>query len=641
MSSSSSSINNETAPCRPCQCRGRGTTEYCIKDSSHVLTGLEAGDCICKKGFQGKYCDSCAPGYRNYPRCDSCHCNGAGVVNPEACDGPTCVCKANVEGNRCDRCKAGYFDLSADNPDGCAPCFCFGATSSCKSSDWGVEVISSLAHLEAWKVSDFSGKKVVTPTRKSEHLVIADDDMQPMSSPYYWMAPDSYLGEKLYSYGGDLRFMIGYTVLRGDTSGYYTEDADIILDGGPETVMRIGYNWKRYDKNENEDKVTLTLPLRENGWYILDGDGRRVRPVSREEFTLVLYNLRNMLIRAKFHTDQIEGSMYNVEMEQASKDSKSLNKQTGAESCDCPEGYMGLSCLECAPGYRRVNNILVGGRCEKCNCNNHAESCDPFTGECSECLHNTEGAGCSKCKKGYYGDPTRGTPEDCKPCACPLTLSSNNFSPTCVLTEKGDDYICDACIEPYAGDKCEICKQGYYGDPSVPGGECLPCECGPNVDTSVVGGCDSRTGQCRCAANTTGWKCDQCLPHHWGNPSLGDCKPCNCDLSGSNDPQCDPKTGQCSCKPNFTGRLCDRCAVGHGNPELGCPACNCNGIGSSSSDCDPITGQCHCKPGIFGQHCSHCLEGYYGFSVRGCLPCDCHPKGSEGKSCDEISGQCK
>ena len=168
---------NDTSPCRPCQCRGRGTTEYCIKDSSHVLTGLEAGDCICKKGFQGKYCDSCSPGYRNYPRCDPCNCNAAGVFNPEACDGP-CACKANVEGAKCDRCKQGYFDLSADNPDGCAPCFCFGATSSCKSSDWGVEVISSLAHLEAWKVSDFSGKKVVSPTRKSEHLVIADDDMQ-------------------------------------------------------------------------------------------------------------------------------------------------------------------------------------------------------------------------------------------------------------------------------------------------------------------------------------------------------------------------------------------------------------------------------------------------------------------------------
>ena len=141
------------------------------------------------------------------------------------------------------------------------------------------------------------------------------------------------------------------------------------------------------------------------------------------------------------------------------------------------------------------------------------------------------------------------------------------------------------------------------------------------MDTSVVGGCDHRTGQCRCTANTTGWKCDQCLAYHWGNPSLGDCKPCNCDFSGSIDPQCDPKNGQCLCKPNFTGRLCDRCAVGHGNPELGCPACNCNEMGSSSSDCDPITGQCHCKPGIFGQHCSHCLEGYYGFSVRGCLPC--------------------
>lgn len=365
---------NATSPCRQCQCRsGRGTTEYCIKDETHVLEGLEAGkcrravkpflvlnlifgfstgDCICKEGFTGKNCDSCAPGFRNYPRCEACYCNYAGVINPDSCDGP-CLCKKNVEGPRCDRCKPGFYNLAANNPEGCSPCFCFGATSSCKPSDWGIEIIStSSKYLPEWKVSDLNGQKIVTPQIKDNHLVIADDDMN-LRKPYYWQAPKEYLGEKLYSYGGDLRFMIGYTVLRGDVSGYFTEDSDVILEGGPSN-LRVGHNWKKYDTHEG-DKAIITLPLREQEWFILDSEGRNVRPATREEYTLVLHDLKRMLIRAKFHTDQIEGAIYQVELEKASKDSKSLKKQEGAEMCNCPEGYTGLSCSECAPGYRRVS----------------------------------------------------------------------------------------------------------------------------------------------------------------------------------------------------------------------------------------------------------------------------------------------
>lgn len=347
-----------------------GTTEYCIKDDSHILEGYSAGDCLCKTGFAGKNCESCDRGFKNYPRCEMCYCAIAGVTNTDACEGP-CICKKNVEGPRCDKCKAGYYNLDADNPDGCSPCFCFGATTSCKSSDWGIEIVSSTSYLPSWKVTDLNGEKVLQPQLKDDHIRIANDDMN-LQKPYYWQAPSEYLGKKLYSYGGDLRFIIGYTVSRGDVSGIFTLDADVIVEGGPNDY-RIGYNWKKYSKDA--DKVLITLPLREQEWFILDRDGKQTRSASREEYTLVLYDLKRMLIRAKFHTDQLEGSLYQIEMEKASNDSQTLKKQEGAEACNCPEGYAGLSCEECAPGYRRVNNILVGGQCVKCDCNNHALSC--------------------------------------------------------------------------------------------------------------------------------------------------------------------------------------------------------------------------------------------------------------------------
>jgi laminin alpha 1/2 len=235
--------------------------------------------------------------------------------------------------------------------------------------------------------------------------------------------------------------------------------------------------------------------------------------------------------------------------------------------------------------------------CEKCNCNNHAESCDPYTGKCSECLHNTTGIDCGECKPGFYGNARNGLIDDCKPCACPLPIPSNNFSPTCRYEPNSKaGYVCLECPEGYTGERCEICANGYFGNPMIPGGFCSPCDCGPNANITQPDYCDHLTGQCKiCIGNTGGWKCDECLPQHYGNPALGDCKPCNCNPEGSENLNCHPVTGQCLCKPNFTGLKCDRCALGFGNLELNCVACNCDPIGSTSPNCDEATGQCPCR----------------------------------------------
>lgn len=37
-------------------------------------------------------------------------------------------------GAQCDECKPGFFGLSADNPDGCSPCYCSGISSTCEDS---------------------------------------------------------------------------------------------------------------------------------------------------------------------------------------------------------------------------------------------------------------------------------------------------------------------------------------------------------------------------------------------------------------------------------------------------------------------------------------------------------------------------
>lgn len=74
------------------------------------------------------------------------------------------------------------------------------------------------------------------------------------------------------------------------------------------------------------------------------------------------------------------------------------------------------------------------------------------------CEHHTTGPKCDRCMTGYYGDATRGTPNDCKKCACPLTEASNQFSPNCQLDDPKKpegNYVCTQCPVGYTGDHCE------------------------------------------------------------------------------------------------------------------------------------------------------------------------------------------
>ncbi|KFP91421.1 Laminin subunit alpha-3, partial [Apaloderma vittatum] len=75
--------------------------------------------------------------------------------------------------------------------------------------------------------------------------------------------------------------------------------------------------------------------------------------------------------------------------------------------CLCKEGYTGVRCERCAPGYFG-NPQKYGGYCQKCNCNNNGQlaSCDRLTGEC------------------FNNEPKDVDPnEDCDSCdSCVITL---------------------------------------------------------------------------------------------------------------------------------------------------------------------------------------------------------------------------
>ncbi|XP_013373113.1 PREDICTED: laminin subunit alpha-1 [Chinchilla lanigera] len=625
----------EDEPCRPCDCDPVGSlSSVCVKDDlqSNLHNGLWPGQCPCKEGYGGERCDRCQFGYKGFPNCVRCDCSLAGSVNDDPCAEP-CLCKDNVEGEACNHCKPGFYNLQEKNPQGCSECFCFGVSGVCDSLSWPLGQVNDMS---GWLVTDLvSGRKI-----KSQQEVVGGrrrisishaEVTQRLGARYYWSAPEAYLGNKLTAFGGFLKYTVSYDVLVETADSDLTSHADVIIKGNGLTLstQAEGLSLQPYEEYYN---VVRLLP--EN---FQDHSSRR--EIDRDRLMTVLANLTHLLIRANYNSAKT--ALYrldSVSLDVASPNAIDLTVATDVEHCECPQGYLGTSCESCQPGYYRVDGILFGGICQPCECHGHAQDCDVH-GVCSGCTHNTTGDHCEQCLPGFYGAPSRGTPRDCQPCACPLTTPSNNFSPTCRLDEE-EDLVCEQCAPGYAGTWCERCAEGYYGNPTVPGGSCVPCDCSGNVDPSEPGHCDSVTGEClKCVGNAAGPHCERCADGFYGDAvTAKNCRACGCHETGSLSGVCHPESGRCDCRPHVTGQRCDQCLPGYYGLDsgLGCLACNCSAAGSTSGECTD-QGQCHCVPGVAGRRCDRCSHGFYAYQDGGCTPCSCaHTQ----NSCDPESGEC-
>lgn len=237
-------------------------------------------------------------------------------------------------------------------------------------------------------------------------------------SAVYWAAPKSYLGNKLTSYGSHFVFKTEWVVSRGDTSGQPTSGPNLILFG--RNGLKIAYG----DDTFSSKHTTIDVRLIENGWYhvpksVKDIITRTKRteykgdPVTRVQFMSVLGDIEAVLLRATYHTDQLECKLHKSMLYVGEKELLvDEGSSSFVEECECPRGYTGNSCEECTFGHvRTYENTTTHqqiAKCSPCGCNGHAETCDLVTGICGQCHHNTEGATCEKCKDGYYGNALDG-----------------------------------------------------------------------------------------------------------------------------------------------------------------------------------------------------------------------------------------
>ncbi|XP_047184472.1 laminin subunit alpha-2 isoform X4 [Scophthalmus maximus] len=669
----------EESPCIPCSCDPHGSvSQSCVADSSQDTPSQPAGSCWCKEGFGGPRCDRCAVGYMGYLSCQPCNCSVEGSTNDDPCVTP-CTCKENVEGENCDRCKLGFYNLRGDNRRGCEKCSCMGVASQCSASAWTYQNETTLT---GWHLVGDTGGRVWSVHRETPpYLSVRHSDVvNDLGSAFYWNAPALYLGNKLKAYGGSVVYTVSYTTDRqGQVAIRVTSEPDLVIEGGGMKIVDGRFGQPVYPASQSTHRIVL---LPEN--FLLSETGHAI---SRRDFLSVLANVTRVMVRASYSTEP--SAMYRLHsftMQEANPSARGERRASAVEVCYCPPGYAGTSCETCIPGFRRVNGNLYNGVCEACRCHEHATQCHEVTGHCLDCSHHTTGPHCDTCLPGYYGNATRGSPADCQPCPCPLNLPSNNFSPTCHLSEEGE-LLCDQCQPGYTGPRCDRCSNGYHGRPTVPGDSCQPCDCHGNLDLSIPGSCDPITGQClRCRQGYGGAVCDSCADGYYGDAvTAKNCQPCQCHTNGSVIEVCNKETGQCQCKENAVGRQCDECMPNcwWDAERQECAACGCSPHGSISQRCD-VEGRCICRPGFVGRRCdlrrqgherretrrpvehvplqaAHqrwagpsrtggCPRGAYkpkigpqthGIRTGGqCVPCHCNSFGSKSFDCDE-TGQCR
>lgn len=385
--------------------------------------------------------------------------------------------------------------MQGENPDGCQSCFCSGLTSECSSASGFVQssVVSIFDStrtypLDGWLINPNDTNKV---TQEDDGLLVLNNFEGSIS------APSKFLGNKLSSYSQYLQVNI--------TSAQLNMFVDPI---SPYNVVLASKSIQLVaNLSEINDGVFLVQFHETAGWI----NSNSSTPPSELDLQLVLSSLTSLSLSVNFNTDVF---LSRISLETAVRISDPDTQVSWVEECECPLGYSGLSCEDCARGYTRTSQ----NTCELCECNGFSADCHPESGVCINCTEATEGSACGVCQQGYFGDPLSNI--SCKPCPCPLIQLDGQFSDDCVLSN--GEAVCINCAGGHTGQNCESCRSGYFGDPT--GGlvgqptMCSDCSCNGNINRNDPLACNATTGICiRCLGNTVGDQCEQCSEGFYGD----------------------------------------------------------------------------------------------------------------------------
>ncbi|KAL2097309.1 hypothetical protein ACEWY4_006516 [Coilia grayii] len=314
--------------CDDCDCSPTG-----IVSSGDDQCDLYTGQCTCKPRIGGRQCDRCAAGYFRFPECVPCDCEPGGVRR-EMCDPNTgkCLCKRNVEGVRCDSCRRGSFHFDPANPSGCIECFCFGATDQCRSSN---KRRGKSVDMHNWRLEKADLEEIPSVLNPVSNTVVADVQELPRSvQSLHWVAPPSYLGDRVSSYGGYLTYQIKSFGIPSEGMTLLDKRPDVLLSGDQMTLVYLDPQSPEPDR------------LYQGRLLLVEGNLRHAstrRPVSRPELLRVLSALEGLRVRALHFVQTQRLSLGEVGLEEASGGGRGGPANT-VEVCSCPATYSGDSC---------------------------------------------------------------------------------------------------------------------------------------------------------------------------------------------------------------------------------------------------------------------------------------------------------
>ncbi|TSM04853.1 Laminin subunit beta-2 [Bagarius yarrelli] len=681
---------NDPQGCQPCRCDPRGTV------SGGPQCDPVQGNCFCKRMVTGRTCNQCLPEHwalsHDASGCRACECDVGGAVDNQcSVESGQCRCRNHMIGRQCNQVETGYFFMALDYYTYEAELAKLGQGCTLEEREWqsGQQVswtgtgfvrvpegstleffINNIPYSMEYDVliryepqmpQDWQEVRIKVirpgsiPTSSPCGNTIPADDLLTVSLPSgsrFIVLPRSVCLERGVSYTLHLEF-ISYAD-KNNIPGFsganilidsiallpHYNSLDMFVVGDPASNLRK-QSYERYHCHESANSVS--------------------RPAMGDVCAKLLLSMsaiiNNGALPCQCDPQGSVSSQCEVRGGQCLCRPNVIGRRcdrcapgsfgfgpAGCKACECnQEGSRSQFCdqhtgqCSCLPGAfsRRCDGCQAGHwgfpNCRLCQCNGHTEDCHQRTGVCLNCRDRTAGDQCERCANGYYGNPVLGSGGRCQPCPCPDGPDSGrHFAASCYEDNHSRQVVCN-CKQGYTGARCEDCAPGYYGNPSQPGGRCQPCRCSNNIDLSDPESCDRRTGEClKCLYNTEGPECAVCKSGYYGEASRRNCRKCTCNFLGTERSQC---LARDDC-------LCQR-ATGQ---------CQClpNVIGLTCDHCAPnywnlASGhgcQCQCRDGFGGKTCRDCQENFWGDPRILCRACDCDSRGIETSQCDRLTGHC-
>uniref|UniRef100_A0A8D8ES81 Basement membrane-specific heparan sulfate proteoglycan core protein n=1 Tax=Culex pipiens TaxID=7175 RepID=A0A8D8ES81_CULPI len=459
---------NRGIPCQPCPCPVPGDksrARTCSLDNYNNVI------CNCDRGYTGDRCQQCAPGYVGNPMGDGCfpgqvtNCNSEGTQ--QALPDGRCICKTGVTGTYCDRCAAEHFYM---HEKGCVECFCMGISRSCTSTSLYRDTVQATfndGQSGFSLISDYANPEIIATNLPASSREIVYRNFGTSDDTFYWRLPAKFLGNKLTSYGGFLNYTLRYTP-HSSGGASRNNSPDVVLHSGNKIKL---HHYRTDGSISPIGSSTYTVPIVEDFWQNYEDGNKVLRPY----LLMALANVSDIFIKATYNTVSNEAALSHVGLDIASEnDYGSGTRAWPVEQCQCSQGHIGLSCEDCGPGYYKGDGGLYLGLCEKCECNEHSDECDPVTGECLNCRHNTYGSNCEHCKPPYVGNATGGTPYDC-------TMDKPDSSFNCQHCDpRGSTVRCEGqceCKRLVEGYRCDQCREGSFDLSAQNVDGCRECFC--------------------------------------------------------------------------------------------------------------------------------------------------------------------